>query len=302
MKILCFGSLNIDFTYKVEHFVRKGETISSQSLQVFSGGKGLNQSIALAKAGAEVYHAGAVGEDGRFLLEQLEQSGVNTEYVKVLDHVRTGNAIIQNDREGDNCIILYGGANQAVTKEQAETVMENFKEGDYLVLQNEISELACMMEKAHKKGMKIFLNPSPMDETICALPLGYVDCFLLNEVEAGQLLHTGETDGDILADRLLEHFPEAEIVLTLGEQGSLYIDRKQKIRQRAYPVKAVDTTAAGDTFTGYFIAETASGQPAQKAMDTASRASAIAVTRAGAAPSIPFRREVEAYQPEKASF
>ena len=297
MKVLCFGSLNIDYTYKVEHFVQKGETISSQSLQVFSGGKGLNQSIALAKAGADTSHAGAIGTDGRFLLEQMEAAGVNTEHVAVLEDVRSGNAIIQNDREGDNCIILYGGANQAITREQADSVIGSFAPGDYIVLQNEINELAYIMEKAHERGMKVILNPSPMDEKIKALPLDYVDYFLLNEVEAGQILETNETDGEILADRLLERFPGAAIVLTLGSKGSIYADGTQKIRQQAYRVKAVDTTAAGDTFTGYFIAETASGQTPEKAMDLASRASAIAVTRAGAAPSIPLRKEVEEYVP-----
>ena len=144
-KVLCFGSLNIDYTYKVDHFVQKGETISSQGLQVFSGGKGLNQSTALAKAGVEIYHAGAVGRDGEFLLEQLRDVGVHTENVAVLTEVRSGNAIIQNDAEGDNCIILYGGANQAVTREQADTVIGKFSEGDYIILQNEISELAYIM-------------------------------------------------------------------------------------------------------------------------------------------------------------
>lgn len=100
MKVLCFGSLNIDYTYKVEHFVRKGETLSSESLQVFSGGKGLNQSIALAKAGVEVYHAGAVGEDGGFLLEELKGANVDVSHITVRKDIRTGNAIIQNDREG----------------------------------------------------------------------------------------------------------------------------------------------------------------------------------------------------------
>ena len=298
MKILCFGSLNIDYTYKVEHFVQKGETISSQSLQVFSGGKGLNQSIALAKAGAEVYHAGAVGTDGGFLLRQLEEAGVNTEHVVVLDKIRTGNAIIQNDKVGDNCIILYGGANQAITREQVERVLKSFNEGDYLLLQNEINELPYIMEKAHRKGMNVILNPSPMDEKMKELPLDDVDYYLLNEVEAGQILDTGESDGEILAERLLERFPGASIVLTLGSKGSIYADREQKIHQKAYRVRAVDTTAAGDTFTGYFIAETAAGQTPEKAMDLAARASAIAVTRAGAAPSIPWRKEVEVWRPE----
>ncbi len=296
MKVLCFGSLNIDYTYKVEHFVQKGETISSQSLQVFSGGKGLNQSIALAKAGADTYHAGAIGMDGRFLLEQMEEAGVHTEMVSVLAEVRSGNAIIQNDRDGDNCIILYGGANQAITRKQVEEVIARFDAGDYIVLQNEINELAYIMEKAHERGMKVILNPSPMDEKISTLPLNDVDYFLLNEVEAEQILNTEETAGEVLADRLVERFPGAVIVLTLGSKGSIYADGSRKIRQQAYRVKAVDTTAAGDTFTGYFIAGIAAGEPAERAMEMAARASAIAVTRAGAAPSIPYRKEVEEYQ------
>ena len=296
MKVLCFGSLNIDYTYKVEHFVQKGETISSQSLQVFSGGKGLNQSIALAKAGADTYHAGAIAMDGRFLLEQMEEAGVHTEMVSVLAEVRSGNAIIQNDRDGDNCIILYGGANQAITRKQVEEVIARFDAGDYIVLQNEINELAYIMGKAHERGMKVILNPSPMDEKISALPLNDVDYFLLNEVEAEQILNTEETAGEVLADKLVERFPGAAIVLTLGSRGSIYADGSRKIRQQAYRVKAVDTTAAGDTFTGYFIAGIAAGEPAERAMEMAARASAIAVTRAGAAPSIPYRKEVEEYQ------
>ena len=188
MKVLCFGSLNIDYTYKVDHFVKKGETLSSESLKVFSGGKGLNQSIALAKAGADIWHAGAIGSDGIFLVKELEKAGVNTEYITVLENVRTGNAIIQNDKEGDNCIILYGGANHAITKEQVNSVLEHFHSGDFLVLQNEINELPYIMEQAHKKDMKIVLNPSPMNDRIFELPLAYVNYFVLNEIEAGQLL------------------------------------------------------------------------------------------------------------------
>lgn len=293
-KVLCFGSLNIDYTYKVDHFVQKGETISSQGLQVFSGGKGLNQSTALAKAGVKIYHAGAVGRDGEFLLEQLRDVGVHTENVAVLTEVRSGNAIIQNDAEGDNCIILYGGANQAVTREQADAVIGKFSAGDYIILQNEISELAYIMETAHKKGMRIVLNPSPMNDKILALPLEKVDLLILNEVEAGQILDTDETDGDVLMEKLLKRFPEMKFVLTLGSQGSIYGDKRQKIKQSAYRVKAVDTTAAGDTFTGFFIGSLVRGLSVEQAMDIASRASAIAVTRSGAAPSIPTWDEVEA--------
>lgn len=295
MKVLCFGSLNIDYTYKVDHFVEKGETLSSDSLQVFSGGKGLNQSIALARAGAETYHAGAVGEDGKFLLEIMEEAGVHTDYVAVLPDVRSGNAIIQNDRSGDNCILLYGGANQAITTSQVDGVLSHFESGDFLVLQNEINELAYIMEEAHRKGLKIVLNPSPMNEKVLSLPLEYVDYFLLNEVEAGQILDRDTKngfDGEALAAELLKKFPSAAVVLTMGSAGSVYMDQKEKIHQQVYKVEAVDTTAAGDTFTGFFIGGILSGMAVKDAMEQASKAAAIAVTRQGAAPSIPTLSEV----------
>ena len=134
MKILSFGSLNIDYVYFVPHFVKKGETLSAKELNVYTGGKGLNQSIALARAGVETYQAGAIGTDGMFLLEQLKEAGVKTDLVKILDDVRTGNAIIQNDDEGDNCIVLFGGANQAITKEQVDEVFKDFTNEDITVV------------------------------------------------------------------------------------------------------------------------------------------------------------------------
>ena len=298
MKVLCFGSLNIDYTYKVPHFVKKGETLASERLQVFGGGKGLNQSVALAKAGTEVYHAGSIGQDGMFLLDMLKDAGANTDFVKILDTVRTGNAIIQNDKSGDNCIILYGGANQAITREQVDEVMSHFESGDYLVLQNEINELGYIVEKAHEKGMIIVLNPSPMNEKILALPLDVINYFILNEVEAAQILgkeDKGEESWEQIADDLLKKFPQATIVLTIGSEGSVFKNQKETVCQSIYKVQAVDTTAAGDTFSGYFIGGILGGLSAKEAMDQASKASAIAVTRKGAAPSIPLLAEVQNY-------
>lgn len=296
MKVLSFGSLNIDYTYDVPHMVKKGETLSSRGLQVFTGGKGLNQSIALSKAGAEVYHAGAIGEDGLFLLEAMKEAGVNTEFVEIRSDVRTGNAIIQNDDEGDNCILLYGGANQAITEEHVDRVIEHFEEGDYLVLQNEINNIPYIMERAHAKGLKIVLNPSPMNEKILALPLDIVDIFLVNEIEAGQIL--GETvdakkDVDSAIAKLRARFPKATVVMTLGSDGSVYSDAENTYRQKAYKVTAVDTTAAGDTFSGYLISGLLKKMPIPEALDLGARASAVAVSKKGAAPSIPYLEEVK---------
>lgn len=291
MKILNFGSLNIDYVYSLNHFVQKGETITSDKLNVFAGGKGLNQSIALSRAGGNVYHAGAIGADGVFLEEVLNEAGVDTRFLMKYEDVRTGNAIIQKDRGGDNCIILYGGANQAITKEMADEVLSAFGEGDWLFLQNEISEIPYIVEKAHKRGMRIVLNPSPMNEKILRINLNYIDCFILNEVEAHALVRE-DADKDALLNQLKERFPHTEIVLTLGEKGSVYVGAEGIAEQKAYQVATVDTTAAGDTFLGYYMAERLQGESVKEALDMAARASAIAVSKKGAAPSIPKRDEV----------
>ena len=292
-KILSFGSLNIDFVYSVDHFVQKGETLASDGLEIFSGGKGLNQSIALGRAGAEVFHAGAVGPDGQFLLELLEGAGVDTHLVRRLEAVRTGNAVIQRNPQGDNCILLYGGANQAISREQAEESLADFGEGDFIVLQNEISQMPAIMECAHARGMRIVLNPSPMNEKVFQMPLAFADYLILNEVEASQLLRISQFPGKEAAKLLKEKFPQSQIILTLGEAGSVYCGENTFICQPAYSVRAVDTTAAGDTFTGYFIAGISRGMGAEDALELASRAAAAAVTRPGAAPSIPSIEEVE---------
>lgn len=293
MKVLNFGSLNIDYVYDVDSFVSKGETIASTALNVFSGGKGLNQSLALARAGARVYHAGMVGEDGKFLIDILKDSGVDTSNIAVSKDIRTGNAIIQKDKSGDNCIILFGGANRAVTKEFADKVLSSFDEGDFLVLQNEISNLPYIVERAHKKGMKIVLNPSPMNAEIDKLDLSHIDYFMLNETEAYAITKENEPDPKKRLELLRKRFPSAGILITLGENGSIYCDGDNIITQKAAKVDVVDTTAAGDTFSGYFIEGLLKGEDIKTVLKRSSAASGIAVSRRGAAPSIPYRKEVD---------
>ena len=292
MKVLSFGSLNYDHVYQMDHFVEPKETQSSLAYSRGFGGKGLNQSIALAKAGVEVYHAGKVGYDGQDFIDYLNKYGVNTDYLTKDDSLATGHAIIQICK-GQNCIILFGGANQEVTKTQAEETIAKFEAGDYIVLQNEINNLHWIMECAHKKGMRIVLNPSPMNEKIFTLPLQYVNWFLLNEIEAAQLSGTDSEEPEVLMRRVAERFPEAGIVLTLGSKGSVCRYRGELVFQDAVQVRAVDTTAAGDTFTGYFIAGIIAGQDIKTCMAKASKAAAVTVTRNGAAPSIPTMREVD---------
>ena len=158
MKVLNYGSLNLDLVYHMEHFIRPGETFGATRLDKFPGGKGLNQSIALARAGARVYHAGNVGPDGEVLVETLRNAGVDTDLIRRVEEV-TGHAVIQVDSRGDNSIILYAGANARVTSDQIDRVLEEFARGDYLILQNEINLVGEIMDKAFDKGMTIVLNP-----------------------------------------------------------------------------------------------------------------------------------------------
>jgi possible ribokinase len=295
MKVLNYGSLNIDYVYSLDHFVKRGETISSDSLDIFPGGKGLNQSLALGRAGAKVFHAGAIGKDGMFLLDLLKNSGIQIEHVRVLEGVQTGTAIIQKEKSGDNCIILYSGANHEISEKDIEETFQNFSEGDVLILQNEINAIGRIMEEARQKGMQIILNPSPMNESIFQLPLEFVHYFILNEIEAAQILKldlvTVENAEKIVRE-LHQRYPQSKIVLTLGAEGSLYFDGELLLRQNAYKAKVVDTTAAGDTFTGYFVAGILNGDSVKTAMERATHAAAIAISRLGAAPSIPYAKEL----------
>ncbi|MGN0406263.1 MAG: ribokinase [Bariatricus sp.] len=296
IRFLSFGSLNIDNVYRVPHIVTPGETLSSLQVSAGCGGKGLNQSIALAKAGASVWHAGMVGEDGQMLLDKLQEADVHTELIQTIAG-KSGHTIIQVDENGQNSIILAGGANQSICEEYVDKVLAGFGEGDVLLLQNEINNLPYIVDKAFEKGMRIVLNPSPMNEKIFGMDLEKISLFLLNEVEGAQLLQMERIEKsedsymEVLA-RIQERYPNAEIVLTLGTDGSVYSGRCGQIRQHAMKVKAVDTTAAGDTFTGYFLREYYQREDVEKALSMATKASAIAVTREGAADSIPCREEV----------
>ena len=289
MKILNFGSLNLDYVYAVDHFVAEGETLASTVRNTFCGGKGLNQSVALARAGADTYHAGCIGPEGDMLTDMLASAGVDTRYVRRVD-TPTGHAIIQVDPRGRNCILLFGGANRCVDPAFADEVLADFAAGDWLVLQNEISALPYLIETAKAKGMIVVLNPSPFDLSLVAAGLDQVDYVLLNETEGKQL--TGYDAPENILNVIRATYPALKVVLTLGKDGCIYDDGAQRIAHGIFPVTAVDTTAAGDTFTGFFIGAVSAGASAADAIRTASAASAIAVSRPGAAPSVPTADEV----------
>lgn len=290
MRILNLGSLNFDKVYDVEHFVAAGETILSRGFAEFLGGKGLNQSLALARAGAEVYHAGSIGPDGGPFLTCLSEAGADVRYIRQIDTV-SGHAIIQN-AGGQNCIIVCGGSNQCVTCEDIIQVLANFGKGDVLLMQNETSNVAFAMEEAKRRGMKIAFNASPITPELLTYPLDLVDWFIINEVEGKALCGVESNDYEDILAGLTTRFPNATIVLTVGENGVLYQDKDTRASHGIYKVKAVDTTAAGDTFCGYFLTGLSKGLPIGDTLKYASMASAIAVSRHGASTSIPTWEEV----------
>lgn len=291
MKILNFGSCNIDYVYSLDHIVRTGETETTHKLETFPGGKGLNQSIAVARAGAKIFHAGCVGNDGAMLLDILAGSGVDTSYIKKLD-VKNGHAVIQLSSSGENSIFLYPGSNEMIDKALIDKVLCDFGEGDIILLQNEISNVGYIIEKAYKKGMCIIFNPAPFNDSIRNIDFNMISYIVLNEVEAAEM--SGFEEPEKSLEYLGCTYPDLRVVLTLGENGCVYMDRKQKLRQAAFSVDVADTTAAGDTFTGYFAAGLSRGDEVSDILKTASAASAVAVSRNGAAPSIPEREEVMA--------
>lgn len=291
MKFLVFGSLNIDRTYSVPHFVSAGETMAADKMELFCGGKGFNAAVACARAGKEVYFAGAVGTDGQMLLEALDANGIHRQHVKHTDGP-SGHAVIQVDPTGQNCIIVLAGANGEISKSDVDSVLADFAEGDMIVLQNEVSNVDYILRAAMQKGMMVALNPSPLDDRVKTFDLNCVDYLMINEVEGTQLAHCSEPNRII--DILREKYSRMNIVLTLGARGALYCGVSgEQYGCGIYKGNVVDTTSAGDTFCGYFLSHiTEHGNP-EVALRKASVASGISVTRSGASCSIPLRSEVD---------
>lgn len=289
MKILNFGSCNIDYVYSVDHIVLPGETLSASRMEVYPGGKGLNQSVAAARAGATVFHAGVIGADADMLRRVLVDSGADVTYLESADSPN-GHAIIQLSATAQNSIFLYEGTNGMVSKEMIDRVLTHFNAGDILLLQNEVSNVPYLIARGHEKGMRVVFNPAPFDKRLLQLDLGCIDYLILNEVEAAGFFDTGDVDSIL---QKAKQWPDLKLVITLGKKGCVYADSLGVIVCPAYQVEAVDTTAAGDTFTGYFVSMICAGHNSTTAVRYACAASALAVSAMGAAPSIPVMERVQ---------
>ena len=284
MKILNFGSINKDFFYSVNDFVKPGETISSIRYNIKIGGKGLNQSVGISKAGQKIYHAGIINKDDTFILDKLKKWNINCENI-LLSNNPTGHAIIQVDNKGENSIIIHGGANHDVDIKFIKSVLSKFDSGDILVLQNEINNIKEIIDRAHHKKMKIVFNPAPFNNEILSYDLNKISTLILNQTEGEALSKEKKLDGILKV--LNSKFNNTEIILTLGEKGSLYSFKDELVKIKAHKLDTVDTTGAGDTFIGYYVAGIASKKSKKDNLNRASEAAAIATTKLGGAESIP---------------
>lgn len=290
-KLVNLGSLCIDNVYRVGSIAAVGETVASNSYAVFPGGKGLNQSIAAARAGAQVVHVGAVGQDGIWLRDRLTAEGVDATGVRVLDGA-SGHAVIQVNDNGANAIVVTGGTNRQLTDEDVASALAQVDADDWLLLQNEINDLDEVLRLARQRRCRVAFNVAPVDGREAGYDLSGVQLLIVNGIEAAAL--AGSAEPTAAAALLRERFPDMAVVLTLGEEGLIHATADGLATLDAFPVRAVDETAAGDSFIGFLMASLLAGDDFPSALRMGSAAGALATTKAGAASSIPTLAEVRA--------
>lgn len=295
MKIFVVGSINMDLVINAPFMPENGVTITGSGFMQNPGGKGANQAVAISKLGGDVFMVGGVGNTfDRELKDTLNGYGVNTTYIKKYDNVSSGIAIIVVV-DNDNRIILDGGANKTLDKQLIDSALSNANEGDYLITQLEISQeiVKYAFMKAKEKGMITFLNPAPAAKLIDGI-YENTDYFIPNQSETN--FYTGiypTSENECMKAILnLKKLGVKNVVITLGTKGSCSIQNNEYISVDAYKVKAVDTTAAGDTYIGALATGLSENMSLKEAMDFASKASSITVQRRGAQKSIPYRNEL----------
>ena len=283
--ILNFGSINLDLVYRVPHLPAPGETLASSSFMRYLGGKGINQSIAVARAGGTVHHIGCLGPDGGWLREQIAGFGLSLDGIATVD-VPTGHAVIFVDEAAENQIVLFGGSNHAFTQDQIDRALAQASAEDWVLLQNETNLVPYVAQTAKARGLKVAYSAAPFDAAAVREVLDHIDLLALNEGEAAAL---ASDLGRGASDLGLDH-----VLITKGADGAELHSADQVFHQGSFAVESIDTTGAGDTFLGAFMARFADGDVAH-ALEFAAAASAVQVTRQGAAAAIPDKAEVEAF-------
>ncbi len=288
--ILNFGSINIDYVYRLKTLPQAGETLSCQGFARYLGGKGINQSIAIARAGGAVKHIGAVGADGAFALAQIADMGLDTNDIRVTD-TATGHAVICLDKQGENHIIIHAGANAELTENQINSALDanananpQTPKAEWVVIQNETNLTEYIAKSAKQRGLSLAYSAAPFDATACQTILPYLDILAVNETEATALSHAMQTP--------ITELKIPTLLITKGAKGAELWQNGACISVKGLPVKAIDTVGAGDTFFGSFIARLQNGTPPQEALEYATTAAALQCTTKGAATAIPDQKTV----------
>lgn len=285
MTVWCFGSINIDHFYNLSQLPAPGETLAASGYRVELGGKGANQSVAAARAGASVRHLGAIGADGDRALAALLAEGVNCDYIQRVDGP-TGHAVIMLDQNGENSIIIEAGANRKMALKPMLAAIGQAELADILLLQNETAFPAEIAEAAMGRGMEVIYSAAPFEVEAVQAVLPYVNTLVMNAVEAAQLRAA--------LDVPFEDLPVEAVVITRGAEGASWTARgTPDIFVPALPTKVVDTTGAGDCFTGALAASLSMGAAPEEAMQFAAAAAAIQVSRPGTSAAMPMRAEIE---------
>jgi len=281
--VYCLGSINADVTYRVARLARPGETIVAQEMRRGLGGKGANQSVAAARAGARVVHIGMVGAEGDWCVEELASYGVECRHV-AQDAGPSGHAIIHVDAKGENVITVFAGANARQDLARIEAALGQAGPGDWLLLQNETSHQQEAAQFAQARGVQVAYSAAPFEAEALRRVLPYVSLLLLNE---GEFAALGAAGIALPAD--------CATLVTQGAAGAEWRQGEARLQQRGFAVKAVDSTGAGDCFAGYVVAGLEAGRGPEEAMEVAAAAAALSVTRPGAAGAVPDRAEVERF-------
>jgi ribokinase len=285
-KLVNLGSLNIDDVFRVTRIARPGETVAGRERRQYAGGKGFNQSLAAACAGAAVNHFGCIGTDSDWLRQELASAAVDVTGVRMIPGADTGRALIQVEDSGENAIVVFGGANLCLEATDIDAALRALDGGDWLLIQNEINRLPDILNAARDIASKVAFNVAPVDDRVRECDLGGVDLLIVNATEAAEL---SGIDGpsDTMLTALCQRWPACQVVLTRGADGLSYGCGERRGAVAAFPVKTVDTTGAGDAFVGYLMASLLDDQPIRTALIRASAAGALATTRPGAGASIP---------------
>ncbi|MGR3527255.1 MAG: ribokinase [Paracoccaceae bacterium] len=286
MAIYNLGSINADLLYSVPNLPRPGETLAATGFRRGLGGKGANMSVAAARGAARVVHIGAVGDDGRWARDELTEYGVDTRHIAVVAQA-TGHAIVLLDPVGENTIVISPGANHTLTENQIGLALAEASPGDILLMQNETNLQAFCARTGSDLGLRVVYAAAPFDADAVRAVLSRIDMLILNAVEADQLT--------VALGKRPEDLGLPDVIVTLGAQGCRwYHAATRQIRDfPALPVTPVDTTGAGDTFTGYLLAGLDRGMPMEQAIALATQAAALMVMRVGTADVIPDLLEIQ---------